>query len=382
MRNTFDKYMDYVAPTEPPTIFHKWVFLSVISSVTLKRVWIHLGGLRVWGNLYVGLVGPSGVRKSTAISHGEKFLTPLHIRKVPDAVSGWQGFIGLVKSMINTYHLPVIGKKDVHPITIFSKELKVFLQNDIQLMASLTDIFDADDTWGYWSNMRELDSLSYPSVTFLGATAPDWIQTMLPTQAIGGGFTSRFIWVHAGKKVQTAPDPQLDPKLKDEINKDLRKVRAAMGESQLEPPARQWYDAWYRAEDQRESLLGPRFDGYASRRAMYLRKVSSLRALGRAGSLKVTIGDLEWALALLLEVEEYMPSVFAGMGTSPLADLTYRVAQEIARVGTTTEEALLTRFEYDLDARRLHSVLDTLKRQGVITVTGGGKSTIKARITA
>ncbi len=383
MRNTFDKYMEYVAPTEPPTIYHKWVFLSVLSAASLKRIWIHLGGLRVWGNMYVGLVGPSGVRKSTAITYGEKFLGPLHVRKVPDAISGWQGFIGLAKSMSNVYHLPGIGKKEVHPIVIFSKELKVFLQNDIQLMASLTDLFDVDETWEYWSNKREIDALTYPSIAFLGATAPDWIQTMLPTQAIGGGFTSRFIWVHALTKAQTAPNAQLDPKLKADIHQDLRKVRAAMGESLLEPPAQQWYDLWYMAEDKRESLLGPRFDGYSSRRAMYLRKVSALRALGRGGSLKVTLGDLEWALALLIEVEEFMPNVFAGMGSSPLADMTYRVAQEITRVGTVTEEDLLARFEYDLDARRLSSVIDTLKRQGVITTSNaGGKPKFTSRITA
>src|ERR1017187_2400162 len=65
--NFFANYLSYVGKTESPDIYHRWCMLTGVGSLLGRRCYMKHGHFTVNPNLYVMLLGRSGVRKSTAI---------------------------------------------------------------------------------------------------------------------------------------------------------------------------------------------------------------------------------------------------------------------------------------------------------------------------
>ena len=368
-----DDYLAYTKGTEPPYLYHKWTAISCIAAVMAKSIFTKIGPSRLWPNLYITLVGPSGARKSTAMTYGDQILRACHIVTAPDSLSGWQAFIMVMENRGQGLIMPELGGTIMHhSLTVFAKELKVFLKSDIDFLAALTDLHDCDDRWEYFTIKRELQTLSWASLNMLGATAPDWLRNMLPIESIGGGYTARNIYVWAPRKGSTNPDPPERLEEKEALAKALRKLMTLKGQSKLTPQALKRYGEWYlhyenEIDAGRPPIANPRFDGYCSRRAPFVRKLMMISAVAN-GRVGTEVEDFEWALATLEEVEPGMTNVFAGLGVSPLADLTFRVMQIILEEKKITSSELLRRMVYDLDPVSLRAIEDNLKQQEVIEV--------------
>ena len=368
-----DEYLKYVDGTEPPFLYHKWTAISCIAGAIGKRVFTRIGPARLWPNLYITLVGPSGARKSTAMGYGESILRAAHIITAPDSLSGWQAFIKVMEDRGQGLVMPELGGTIMHhSLTVFAKELKVFLKSDIDFLAALTDLHDCEEKWEYFTIKRELQTLSWACLNMLGATAPDWIRTMLPIESVGGGYTARNIYVWAPRKGSTNPFPEERAKEKAALVKTLRELVILKGESLMTKEAAKIYGEWYLHQDAeidagRPPINSPRFEAYCSRRAPFIRKLMMISAFAR-GRVECAVEDFNWALASLEEVEPGMLNVFAGLGVSPLADLTYRVARIILEAGKITSGELLRRMLYDLDPISLRAIEDNLAQQEIITV--------------
>ena len=75
LSNWLDAYAEYTEETESAPMFHRWVSLSMISAVLRKKVWLSLGRIKVFPNMYIVLVAEPGIaRKSQAISYGVDLL--------------------------------------------------------------------------------------------------------------------------------------------------------------------------------------------------------------------------------------------------------------------------------------------------------------------
>jgi len=180
------KYVRYASLTsEPPLSYHWWVGVTVIAATLRRRVYNRFGFGKLYPNLYVVLMGPSGkTRKGTACEIGMDLIRNVtEVVVAPEATSK-QALIKTMKDSIVSFQDPDTDKIDFHcPVMIYSEELSVFLgQNDVDFLSTLTNWYDSRDKWKYDTVSRGTEAISGVCVTMLGASAPDWLTSIIPRE--------------------------------------------------------------------------------------------------------------------------------------------------------------------------------------------------------
>lgn len=370
-----DSYLEYTENTESPTSYHQWCGLSVIAGALQRRVYLRWGlDQIIYPNLYVVLIGPSGrTRKGMAIGIGKSFLKSVpHVTVTPESSSGRQAMILCQKRALRNFNDPTKGNKiEFHSaVTAFSEELAVFLgQGDIAYLASLTDWYDSKDDWEYETVGRGKDSLQGLCLNFLGGTAPDWIQSMIPQEALGGGFTSRIIFVVEEKKKKIVPKhiiTEREWELHGKLTRDLERIALLAGEITFSPAAEQLYTSWYVEQDtklaNKESPVSDnRFAGYCERRATHLRKLMLICSASRGDDLVIQKEDFDRAWMLLQGAEVNMHKTFGGLGKARNSDSIEQVMNFIKDARITTRTEIMRRFFRDIDLLDYNKIEETLE---------------------
>ena len=374
-------YLEYTTSSEPPTSYHVWCGLAVIAGALQRRVYLQQGLERtIYPNLYVILVGPSGrTRKGVALGIAKDLLAKVSTVSIaPESSSGREALILAMKRASSTFTDPTAGVIKYHcALSAFSEELSVFLgQGDIKFLANLTDWYDSKDDWAYETIGRGRDAIQGVCFNMVGGTAPEWIQSMLPREAIGGGYTARVIFIVEEWKKKISPDHTLTDRelnLFDALERDLNRINLLSGAFTFEPVAKKAYIDWYVSEDKRmrdgyTPVTDNRFAAYCERRTTHIRKVMMLLSASRGDSLVVEHQDFERALQLMLDAEAKMHKTFGGLGSARNSDSTEKVMDYIKLLGITTRRALLARFYRDVDSETLHRMEQTLVEMGAISV--------------
>ena len=376
-----DSYLKYTDNTESPVSYHTWCGLSVIAGALQRRVYLQWGlAETIYPNLYVVLIGPSGrTRKGTAIGIAKSMLkATAGVTVVPESSSGRQAMILAMKRASKNFEDPIDGKIKFHcSVTAFSEELSVFLgQGDIAYLSNLTDWYDSKDDWEYETVGRGKDSLQGLCLNLCGGTAPDWIQSMIPQEALGGGFTSRVIFIVEEKKRKIVPEYVVDDatrELGEKLQRDLERIANLAGEMRFDEEGKQAYVDWYIDQDTKLSAGQPaipdtRFAGYCERRATHLRKLMLVCSASRGDDLKLTKADFLKAKGLLEAAEVKMGRTFGGLGKARNSAETDTVMDFIREMGTTTRQMLLKKFYRDIDPMTLSTVETTLEQAGKIKI--------------
>lgn len=381
LTNWLDTYVQYTDNSESPVSYHTWCGLSVIAGALQRRVYLKWGlGQIIYPNLYVVLIGPSGrTRKGVALGIAKDILRQISgISIAPESSSGRQAMILAMKRSLLNFQDPSTGTVKLHcAITAFSEELSVFLgQGDIAYLSNLTDWYDSKDDWEYETVGRGKDTLQGLCLNLMGGTAPDWIQSMIPPEAVGGGFTSRIIFIVETEKRKIVPehtisDEELD--MQGKLVRDLERISKLSGEVEFTPAAKELYVNWYISEDTKLSRGEPaiadnRFAGYCERRATHLRKLMLLCSASRGDDLTIRSEDFSMATNLLYSAEKNMGKTFGGFGKARNSDITEQIKDYIKAVGTTTRKLILQRFYRDIEPQALVVIEQTLQQMKCITV--------------
>ncbi len=376
-----ENYLLYTENSESPLSYHTWCGLSVIAGALQRRVYLKWGlGRVIYPNLYVVLIGPSGrTRKGVAIGIAKEFLKNVPgVTVTPESSSGRQAMILAMKRAITNYNDPTDGKIKFHcAVTAFSEELSVFLgQGDIAYLSNLTDWYDSKDDWEYETVGRGKDSLQGLCLNLMGGTAPDWIQSMIPQEALGGGFTSRIIFVVEEAKRKLVPEhipTQEELDLCEKLQRDLDRIAQLSGEVTFTEDAKLLYTNWYIEQDTAMSngtpaITDSRFAGYCERRATHLQKLMVVCSASRGSDLKINSEDFHSAMGHLLEVEKNMAKTFGGLGKSRISDESNIVIEYIKKVGTTTRSILMRHFYRDIDAATLASIEMQMSQMRLVSI--------------
>lgn len=336
-----DSYMEFTKNSEPPETYKKWTAISLIASVLQRKVYLEWGPITFYPNMYIVLVGPSGkCRKGTAMGVGGKFLRKIGIPLAAEATTRE----ALIRSLAEAGEdggFSVDGEGEVYDhasLTIFSPELTVFLgYNNLQLISDLTDWYDCRDEWEYRTKNSGTDTIKGVYVNLLGATTPDLVRSALPQDAVGGGLSSRMIFVSEWEKSQVVPFPFLtddDLALYDKLEHDLEEIYYLRGDFGITEEFKRLYASWYRDSEKNPPFKdNPKFEGYINRRANHVLKLCMILSASESSDMVIKSSHFERAVDTLEEVEKKMPSVFFGHGTAENADLTGRVLQTISAVG-------------------------------------------------
>jgi len=221
------------------------------------------------------------------------------------------------------------------------------------------------------------DSINGVCVNLLGATAPDWLQSILPEEAIGGGFTSRIIFVVEERKRKTISNPVLSARdfaLQKRLAKDLEQLVLLKGRMDFSEDAQEMYESWYEEQDINASkgkypVTDPRFAGYCERRPTHIKKLCMVLSASRGNEMVVSGGDFTRARKILESVETKMVLAFGGLGSSKYGQITEKLLRFIASREEVKRSQLLTLFYRDVDPETLIIVEDTLSKMGVLKVT-------------
>ena len=378
-------FLQYTNNSEPPRTFRLWTGLSVVAAALQRKCVLHWGSLDFYPNLYVVLVAPSGkARKGTAMIPGLKLLKEVGVKLASNSVTR-QALIRDLKRSNETEIDPTTGQMDIHSsLTVFSKEFTVFLGfHNNELMSDLTDWYDCDDDWEYRTKHEGIDDVKGVWVNIIGATTPDLIQSAMPLDAIGGGLTSRMIFVYEQRKGKTVHTPfytDEEISLRQNLVYDLEKIRMLKGDFRVTKDLINGWVDWYDDCDNNPPFDDPRFAGYLERRPTHTMKLAMIVNASRGDDMLITKDDLDRAIEILRQTEIKMRYTFSGVGKSSFAHTLSQVMSELALKKEMTFGDLLSRFYNDVDKWSMEKIIETLNAMNYIDdITKGTERVIKYR---
>ncbi len=369
-------YREFTEQTEPPESYHIWTAISVIAGALERKVYMNWGHSRIYPNMYIVLVGPSGrTRKGVALDIGSSIFSAAFKGKnqTPESVTK-ERLIQLFANAISNFQNPETGIPEFQsPLTTFSKELSVFLgQKDIGFIANLTDWYDSHDIWRYETKGAGKDTITGICYNLLAGTAPDWFQSILPVEAVGGGFTSRIIFVVEDQKRHTiAEPPPINKEMRKMLISDLNKINQLSGPFVFSSEAREVYINWYLKEEDKMNkgdypIKDTRFNGYSERRATHIKKISMTISASKGDTKEITEEHFNEALSFMETTEARMHRVFGGLGTGLLGNAINQIIDIVVRREKVRKSELMKLFYRDLSPTQLDEVLVALQRMKVV----------------
>lgn len=370
-------FMLYTENTEPPKLFRKWAAISAIASALQRKVRVEWGtDLMFYPNLYVVLVGPSATGKGTAMSPALNIMNEVPAVRMSAQATSLQALIRRLKETNLTDIDMETGAQQYHSsMTILSKEFTVFLgYHNKELMATLCDWYDCDNRWTYETISRKKEEIVGVWVNLIAGTTPDLIQSSLPIESIGGGLTSRIIFIFEEKKDKLVILPtktQKELELRECLVHDLEKISMISGGFKwTEGFVSAWGD-WCHECEVSPPFYDTRFDGYLGRRRSHVMKLSMIVSASHGRhDLVLSSDDLEEAIILLKEAENKMGLVFKGVGKSNISDMLQKslVFFENSRTSEIPFYQFARYFGNDMDKMMMDRVMITLESMNRINL--------------
>ncbi len=373
-----EEYLEYVDYTEPPTSYHRWTALGCIAAALQRRVYFDWGMERIFPNLYIFLLGPAAqTRKSTALRVGEEMIKELGIPMIGQDNSK-EAVIREIKKA-NTSFNDGTAIRMQSAVVCFASELAVFLgRQDSDFQAYLTDWYDSPEKWVRTTKHQGVDDISGLSFTLVGAMAPDWIPHVFTPESIGGGFTSRVMFVTEYKKAKTIANPNNAPPTNGRrirLMKDLQTIQTSMvGAYVFDKKAEAFYEDWYTKDDaalQSGDFAVPdrAFHSYCGRRPTLLRKLCMSVAASRRNEKIIMLKDIQDALLWMEQSEVRMPGTFAAVGRSPHATAMAAFKQILQQKGKILRSAFIRSMTADMSLEELDSIEGQLEAGKQLRVT-------------
>lgn len=373
-----EEYLKYVENTEPPVSYHRWVALGCISAALQRRVFFDWGMDRIFPNLYIVLLGPAAqTRKSTALRVGEELIKDLNIPIIGQENSRESIVRDIKKSVTNFNDGTMVRMQSA--VVCFASELAVFLgKQNTELQADLTDWYDSPSEWTRSTKHQGVDDISGLCFTLVGAMAPDWIPHVFAPESIGGGFTSRIMFVPEYKKAKTIANPNKYPPpngRRDRLLADLQTINTNMiGSFSFTPDAMQFYEDWYvddsdKIEHGEYAVPDRAFYTYCGRRPTLLRKVSMCISASTKSDKVITLEHIQKALNWMMEAEAKMPGTFASVGRSTQAAQVAMFKASLEEHGEIKRSAFLRLASQDMSVDDFDSIERTLEASHQIKIT-------------
>jgi len=226
-----EQYIESCSHLTTSKIFAEWSLYGLISACLERRHWINIPGYsdksNIYGNLYVLLVGPSGIGKTVAarainaqlideLARNEtrrsgdsvvptgKLIQPA-INVAPTAITP-EGLVQLMAEKFKKTDI-ILKKEDVlkqiqapeyvgtmvlaDEISVFFKETKHATNN---MISFLTKGYDHDKFEDYTKGegQKIIDRMC---ITFLGATTPEHLSRLFGSTSVKEGLGNRFIYI-------------------------------------------------------------------------------------------------------------------------------------------------------------------------------------------
>lgn len=381
--NWLKAFVEYASFGEAPIRMYFWTGVSTLAGALQRKVWIDQAYFKWYPNFYVILVAPPGiVSKSTTASIGMRLLRRVPgVKFGPDVVT-WPA---LVEAFAEATEGVEFENGDIlasSPLTLESSELGNLLNPaDREMVDLLVSLWDGRDVFEKKTKFSGTDLIEGPWINLIACTTPAWIAGNFPEYMVGGGFTSRCVFVYAEEKRQYVAYPGLQvPKdlkaLEEKLVEDLVHIHQNLkGEYRLSPDAVRWGEEWYHAHYKAKPahLDDERFGGYLARKQSHIHKLAMVLSAAERDNLVITTEDLAVADTMTTDLEAEMAMVFGKIGRSEASNSAEQLLNFIKRYGKVPyADAYRHVHRHFPSAREYEDVLQGLIRSGLILMKQSG----------
>lgn len=337
--NWLKAYAQFTRESESSDSFHFWTGVSMVAGALRRQVWIDQIAFQWTPNFYIIFVAKAGVvAKSTTIGIGTRLLEQVPgIKFGPESLT-WQALGVALAEAAEVIRFSEVDSDKIttSPLTIAASELgTLFKLDDDGLTSMLIAMWDGQKSLRPWKHRTVSSSqieVRNPWLNIIGCTTPAWLAQNFPEHMIGGGLTSRIIFVHGERKRQLVAYPgrawrgakvsidgmELDiSTLEKMLVDDLTKISMMKGEYRLTEAAEAWGVEWYNklwSGTLPPHLASDRYSGYIARKQTHLHKIAIVLAAAQSDELVITEQHLREALILLETTEPDMIKVFESIG--------------------------------------------------------------------
>lgn len=334
-------FMEHTKSGEAPPYFYFWVGVATIAAALRKKCWLDMGTFTWYPNLYTVLVAPPGIiQKSSTSDLGMRLL-----KQIPGIYQGpstltWQSLYDAFLAVGEEFEVSPQEVRTQHALYINSSELGITLDTkNTEMVDQLVHMWDGAELKKRTRQDGEL-LIPTPSLNLIACTTPAWIAQNVPEYLIGGGLTSRILFVYGEEKAQYIAYPQrhLPPNYQAKqasLVRDLERISQLVGGFTLTEEAYLWGEAWYldfhrnQAPKLDKTLIG----GYIARKQTLVHKVAMVLAVSQGPALVIDRPLLERAMLLITELEGNMPKVYNKIGMTQDSQASVQIIALLERYG-------------------------------------------------
>ena len=313
--------LESVDELESPTRYYLFSALAAISAIVKRNIYLNRFSYILYPNLYIFLIGESGLRKGPAISLCENLVRKVNNNRV---ISGRASIEAIIQRLGKAHHTnDHMIIKDATAL-IAAQELDTMLIKNDQAHSILTALYDTHYTQD-WDNLLKASASDYLKnicITLLGASNETNLGSAVPSQAITGGFVARTLVIYEEKQHTLNPltvAPKKVPNI-DQLSKRLFEIANLRGSFIWDNSAREFYEPWY---EKHMKLHKKDKTGTLARLPDTALKVAMPLSLSSKNDLILLKEDVEQAIELCLECYPGCERVFIGQSKYALSEATH-----------------------------------------------------------
>src|SRR5271157_20099 len=371
-----DQVVQMYQENEAPEKFFYWAAMSAISAVTKKQVFLNRYQYKLYPNIYVLIMGESGIKKGLPIHVAKTVVEKVNNTRV---ISGRKSIQKAIRDMGMAY--TTADGKIIHEAQGFlvTGEFAAFLVQDRDALTILTDLYDTDKHPEFWENSLKstgIDRLKKPCLTLLGATNEEHFNDAVPQNAIGGGFIARtFVALGTERGILNSltNPPKALPDI-DSLVDYLREISKVSGEFKYTTEGKKLYDSWY-YEFYTKKYHDP--TGTLNRLGDQILKAAMLISLSRGTSLELSQEDIFEAITVCEEcINGMMQVTMGGGGVLNLGLVTKAIMRELIMhpQHQLTKADLLRKYQGRFDDFDVTRVAESLQASNAIEISPQGKT--------
>lgn len=375
-------YYDAVTPTtEAPAIFHVFIALSLLATVTARSVFVNMGSFNLYPNLYVMLIAASSsFKKSTALNMGKRLIMSLEdIRRKDEACE--EPYLMFPDEFSNE---ALLGLMERRPSGLFCwNEMQGILDYFERgymtgAKAMFMNLYDCPRRYSR-TLKKESILIENPCISIIAATTVEGLAHRIRGTETIDGFLPRFIYVPGLEREGLKPrPPSIDHNAWGKMVDRLDRISRIQHEMVFDPVADVFYHDWYEThhkmmESENEAVLPflSRLEGTFVKLAMLIRLAAEEQYnLDEHDRILIKLPDTEYAkkmVDLLITSARYMTGIgFYENRESRSVRRVLGIIQQAEKTGVT--RSTLSRATTDMTSRVLDACLDKLFDQEVITV--------------
>jgi hypothetical protein len=349
-----------------------WAMLGGLAAAVNRKVYLKIGDIKIFCNLYILLVGEPGTGKSTAMD----FVVQIFRRACPEIPIGpsKQSHGDIIKFMsgeecLNYYTDEKGIKQELRVYVFFIDEFKNFVAYDIIGMISfLTGIYSVRDMFNVSTIVRGREDIKNPSLSFIACENPSWMIRHIKNDSISDGLGRRVIICYETQDAEAKPQVIITPEAQAallRVTATLEKIKNLAGEFKLTKDAQEYYNNWYvQNREKMKTVNDLVYKGYLRSKHIQGLKVAMLRNVASGNpTWLLSREDLVIAFALLDLIEPNIPRLFQTAGRNELAAPQQRILDLLeSHNGILPEREVLRLSGRDLNPSEQNAVIDFLKR--------------------